>query len=143
MPRQHSNTRKSRDSRCDRIAKRVCDVIFGPIRGSDYTSTLDDILSVIDRIPKDPRCPAAPMKQWGHCIAAVFSMKTLMAMVGVMGTNLQRQCKQAMTCSLLDSGHETNLVIGHTASNKKLLESVLPHLSWRRDEWIQGASRNL
>ena len=136
MSGAHIGTRDSRNTRCDRIAKKIADILFQPLRGSSYQLNLDDILSIINRICRDPRCPAAPMKHWGSIIAAMFSMFSLLTVIGVRGSELQRQCKQAITCSLVDYGDDSALVIGNSSSNKKLLDDIIPHVSRRGDEWI-------
>ena len=135
MATQHNGTKKSRDSRCDRWYKQIAAILFKPLR-SKYQMTLDDMMEIINKLSNDPRCPAAPIKQWGTCLAAVFSMQRLMRDIGVLGSNLQRQCKQAITCSVLDDGDDEALVIGNTKANKQFLVELLPHISWRRDEWI-------
>ena len=135
MNNAHIGTKDSRTSRCYRISNEICDILFKPLR-SGYQLTLDDVLQIINRISADKRAPRAPMKNWGDIIAAMFSMKQLLTALGTEGTNLQLQCKHAITCSVLDGGDGDALVIGNALSNKVLLHDLLPHLSWKRDKWI-------
>lgn len=61
----------------------------------------------------------------------------MMAAINVFGSNLQKQCKQAITCSVLDGGDDEALVVGNTLSNNQFLVKLLPHLSRRREKWIR------
>ena len=153
MNTQHSANKGAKSDRCKRVYEKFADILFNPLR-SGYQLTLDDMLDIINRISADPRCPAGPMKAWGTCLAAVFSMQRILSAIGVLGSNLQRQCKQAITCSVLDFGDDEALVIGNTFANKQFLKELLPHISRRREEWIldcralrsafdNGQSRNI
>ena len=140
MSNSHIGNKNARDCRCRRIAKRISDILFNPITttsGDSYQLSLDDVLSIINRISKDPRCPAAPIKNWGSIIAAVFSMFSLLVILGIRGSQRQRQSKQAITCSMVDHGDDDALVIGNMTTNNVLLEELLPHTSRRVEDWIK------
>ena len=135
---QHIGTHNARKKRCERIAERVCRELFRPLRGRNPQQlTLDDVLYIINEISNHQSAPAAPMKNWGDCIAAIFSMQHLLETMGTNGSNLQLQCKHAITCSVLVSGDNNALVLGNTLANKQFLEKLLPHLSRKVEIWIR------
>ena len=136
----HIQNKNSRNCRCRRTAKTISDISFDPITntsGSSHQLSLDDVLSIINRISKDPRCPAAPIKNWGSIIAAVFSMFSLLAVLGIRGSERQKQCKQAITCSLVDHGDDDALVMGNMTTNNVFLCELLPHMSRRAEDWVK------
>ena len=65
-------------------------------------------------------------------------MHSLFSAMGTKGSHLQLQCKHAITCSVLDGGDDDALVIGYKKTNNKFLEVLLPHISRRREDWING-----
>ena len=135
---QHIGSHNSRKKRCERIAKDVCKELYRSLRGRNpYQLTLDDVLYIINEISNDARAPTAPLKNWGVCIAAVFSMKDLLETMGTKGSHLQLQCKHAITCSVLVSGDNNALVLGNNLANKQFLEQLLPHQSRRVEDWIR------
>ena len=137
-PRPFASTSKCRD-----IATKIKDLVYND---PSHQVSFDQLLYILNHVADDPRCPSPQncpppaINRWVDCVAAVIRMKRVFAAMGTLGSNLQRQNKHAMTCSVLIAANRVqgSLIMDNPAANMKLLVQLLPHKDddCRRD-WIR------
>ena len=113
-----------------RISRELKGILFG---NPDWRLNYTRMLELFDIISKDPRAPNPHKIPYGQAIDGAYNARKLLRDVGVLGSNLQKQSKQAITCAFmkLDSNYKV------TGNNRKLLHKILPQRTAdNRNKWI-------
>ena len=111
-----------------KMSRKIKEILFGDPRWKLSHKTMVELFDIISRHPDAPNPHKIP---YGQAIDAAYNARNLIHDVGVMGSYLQLQSKQAITCSLMKLDEHYNL------RNKKFINKLLPHANDdNKTKWI-------
>ena len=118
-----------------KISRKLKRILF---EDDKYILNHKSIVELFDIVSRDPRAPNPHKIPYGQAIDAAHNVRNIFHDLGVKGSYLQLQSKQAITCALMNLDSHYNL------RNKKFINKMLPHKNDdNRDEWVRQCASYL